>query len=33
VAAAEAVVGLAVLVDIYRVRDLDDVDDLNELKG
>jgi NADH-quinone oxidoreductase subunit K len=33
VAAAEAVVGLAILVDIYRVRDLDDVDDLNELKG
>jgi len=33
VAAAEAVVGLAVLVDIFRVRDVDDIDDLNELKG
>jgi NADH-quinone oxidoreductase subunit K len=33
VAAAEAVVGLAVLVDIFRVRDLEDVDDLSELKG
>jgi len=33
VAAAEAVVGLAILVDIFRVRDLDDVDDLSELKG
>jgi NADH-quinone oxidoreductase subunit K len=33
VAAAEAVVGLAVLVDIVRVRDVDDVDDLSELKG
>ena len=33
VAAAEAVVGLAILVDIFRVRDLDDVDELSELKG
>jgi len=33
VAAAEAVVGLAILVDIYRVRDVDDVDELSELKG
>ncbi len=33
VAAAEAVVGLAILVDIFRVRDLDDVDELSELRG
>jgi NADH-quinone oxidoreductase subunit K len=33
VAAAEAVVGLAVLVDIFRVRDAEDVDDLSELRG
>jgi len=33
VAAAEAVVGLAILVDIFRVRDVEDVDDLSELKG
>jgi NADH-quinone oxidoreductase subunit K len=33
VAAAEAVVGLAILVDIFRVRDVDDIDDLSELKG
>ncbi len=33
VAAAEAVVGLAILVDISRVRDVEDVDDLSELKG
>lgn len=33
VAAAEAVVGLAILVDIFRVRDAEDVDDLDELKG
>ncbi|HVB77563.1 MAG TPA: NADH-quinone oxidoreductase subunit NuoK [Candidatus Nitrosotalea sp.] len=33
VAAAEAVVGLAVLVDIFRSRDLDDIDDLSELRG
>jgi NADH-quinone oxidoreductase subunit K len=33
VAAAEAVVGLAVLVDIFRVRDVEDVDELSELKG
>ena len=32
VAAAEAVVGLAILVDIFRVRDLEDIDDLSELK-
>jgi NADH-quinone oxidoreductase subunit K len=29
VAAAEAVVGLAILVDIFRVRDVEDVDDLS----
>jgi NADH-quinone oxidoreductase subunit K len=33
VAAAEAVVGLAILVDIFRIRDVEDIDDLNELKG
>ncbi|MEP7105492.1 MAG: NADH-quinone oxidoreductase subunit NuoK [Chloroflexota bacterium] len=33
VAAAEAVVGLAILVDIFRVRDLSDVDELSELRG
>ena len=33
VAAAEAVVGLAILVDIFRVRDIEDIDDLSELKG
>ena len=33
VAAAEAVVGLAILVDIFRVRDAEDVDDLSELRG
>jgi NADH-quinone oxidoreductase subunit K len=33
VAAAEAVIGLAILVDIFRVRDVEDVDDLSELKG
>ncbi|MGH7881780.1 MAG: NADH-quinone oxidoreductase subunit NuoK [Candidatus Dormibacteraceae bacterium] len=33
VAAAEAVVGLAILVDIFKVRNLDDIDDLSELKG
>ena len=33
VAAAEAVVGLAILVDIFRVRDLEDVDELSELRG
>jgi NADH-quinone oxidoreductase subunit K len=33
VAAAEAVVGLAILVDIFRVRELDDIDDLSQLKG
>ena len=33
VAAAEAVVGLAILVDIFRVRDLEDIDELSELKG
>ena len=33
VAAAEAVVGPAILVDIFRVRDVEDVDDLSELKG
>jgi NADH-quinone oxidoreductase subunit K len=33
VAAAEAVAGLAILVDIFRVRDVDDVDELSELRG
>ena len=33
VAAAEAVVGLAILVDLFRVRDVEDVDNLSELKG
>jgi NADH-quinone oxidoreductase subunit K len=33
VAAAEAVVGLAILVDIYRTRDVEDIDELSELKG
>ena len=33
VAAAEAVVGLAILVEIFRVRDAEDVDELSELKG
>jgi NADH-quinone oxidoreductase subunit K len=33
VAAAEAVVGLAILVDIFRTRDAEDVDDLSEMKG
>ena len=33
VAAAEAVVGLAILVDIFRTRDVEDVDDLSEMKG
>ncbi len=33
VAAAEAVIGLAILVDIFRVRDVEDVDELSEMKG
>jgi len=33
VAAAEAVVGLAILVDIFRARDVEDIDDLSELRG
>ena len=33
VAAAEAVVGLAILVDIFHVREVEDIDDLSELKG
>ena len=33
VAAAEAVVGLAILVDIFRTRVVDDVDELSELRG
>lgn len=33
VAAAEAVVGLAILVDIFRARDVEDIDDLSEMKG
>ena len=33
VAAAEAVVGLAILVDIFRTRTVEDVDELSQLKG
>ena len=33
VAAAEAVVGLAILVDIFRTRDVEDIDELSEMKG
>ena len=33
VAAAEAVVGLAILVDIFRTREAEDVDDISEMKG
>ena len=33
IAAAEAVVGLAILVDIFKSREVEDVDDLSELKG
>jgi len=33
VAAAEAVVGLAILVDIVHFRDVEDVDELSELRG
>jgi NADH-quinone oxidoreductase subunit K len=33
VAAAEAVVGLAILVDIFRTRDAEDIDELSELRG
>ena len=33
VAAAEAVVGLAILVDIFHTRDVEDVDELSEMKG
>ncbi|MDQ6771483.1 MAG: NADH-quinone oxidoreductase subunit NuoK [Candidatus Dormibacteraeota bacterium] len=33
VAAAEAVAGLAVLVNIFRVRSVEDVDTLSELRG
>jgi NADH-quinone oxidoreductase subunit K len=33
VAAAEAVIGLAILVDIFRVREVEDIDELSELKG
>jgi len=33
VAAAEAVIGLGILVDIFRLRQVEDVDDLSELHG
>jgi NADH-quinone oxidoreductase subunit K len=33
VAAAEAVVGLGILVDIFRLREVEDVDELSELHG
>ena len=33
VAAAEAVVGLGILVDIFRLREVEDVDELSELRG
>jgi NADH-quinone oxidoreductase subunit K len=33
VAAAEAVIGLGILVDIFKLRELEDVDDLSEMRG
>ena len=33
VAAAEAVIGLGILVDIFRLREIEDVDELSELRG
>ena len=33
VAAAEAVIGLGILVDIFRLREIEDVDQLSELRG
>jgi NADH-quinone oxidoreductase subunit K len=33
VAAAEAVIGLGILVDIFRLREVEDVDELSELRG
>src|ERR1700704_5599768 len=33
VAAAEAVIGLGILVDIFRLREVEDVDELSELSG
>ena len=33
VAAAEAVIGLGILVDIFRLREIEDIDQLNELRG
>ena len=33
VAAAEAVVGLGILVDIFKLREVEDVDDLSEMSG
>ncbi len=33
VAAAEAVIGLGILVDIFRLRHVEDIDDLSELHG
>ena len=33
VAAAEAVVGLAILVDIFRTRSVEDIDELSQLRG
>jgi len=33
VAAAEAVVGLGILVDIFKLREVEDIDDLSEMKG
>ncbi|MGH7902903.1 MAG: NADH-quinone oxidoreductase subunit NuoK [Candidatus Dormibacteraceae bacterium] len=33
VAAAEAVVGLAILVDIFRTRAADDIDDISQMRG
>ena len=33
VAAAEAVVGLGILVDIFKDREVEDVDELSELRG
>ena len=33
VAAAEAVIGLGILVDIFKLREVEDVDELSEMHG
>ena len=33
VAAAEAVIGLGILVDIFKLREVEDIDELSELRG